>query len=151
MKLVRKIGVYALVILFVVFITLVDEVESALIDDLRSQISDRATKIELIEQEIAQYQNELTRVGKDKRTLQNAVRTLNLSKKKLEADIRVTQNRISATTYQVEELAIQIFDHERQISTHSKALAESIRRIDAAESNTFIESLLSKSDFSEIW
>ncbi|MCH8888834.1 peptidoglycan DD-metalloendopeptidase family protein [Patescibacteria group bacterium] len=151
MKLVRKICVHALVILFVVFITFVDEVESALIDDLRSQISDRATRIELIEQEITQYQNELTRVGKDKRTLQNAVRTLNLSKKKLEADIRVTQNRISATTYQVEELAIQIFDHERQISTHSKALAESIRRIDAAESNTFIESLLAKSDFSEIW
>jgi len=151
MIMVRKIGVYALIIFFVAFITFVDEAESALIDDLRSQISDRATKIELIEQEIAQYQNELTKVGKDKRTLQNAVRTLNLSKKKLEADIRVTQNRISATTYQVEELAIQIFDHERQINIHSKALAESIRRIDAAESNTFIESLLAKSDFSEIW
>jgi murein DD-endopeptidase MepM/ murein hydrolase activator NlpD len=125
--------------------------DETLITDLRTQIQDRAEKIAEIEKEIKKFQKDLDVVGAEKSTLQNAIKTLDLSKQRLEADIRITQNRISSSNFQIEKLQLEIDDKAALIILHSDTLAESIRRIDVAETRSFVETLLSHEDITQVW
>ena len=112
------------------------------INELQDKISNKISKIEETKKEIEVFQNDLNKVGREKTSLQRAIKTLDISAKKLSANIDITQNRISATTFQIEKLALEIADNERGIRLHLKTLAESIRQINEVEENTFVESLL---------
>ena len=121
------------------------------INELQDKISNKISKIEETKKEIEVFQNDLNKVGREKTSLQRAIKTLDISAKKLSANIDITQNRISATTFQIEKLALEIADNERGIQLHLKTLAESIRQINEVEENTFIESLLAYDNLSQLW
>ena len=149
---------HAAVLIGILFLTGVLGLPTALsaqsgetIAELRDKINNRVSEIEQIEKEIEVFQNDLNEIGKEKTSLQSAVKTLDISARKLSANIDVTQNRISATTFQIEKLALEISDREREILLHSETLAESIRQIYEAEENTFVESLLGYEDLSQLW
>ena len=122
-----------------------------IIDELKDKINNKVSKIEEVEKEIEVFQKELNEIGKEKTSLQSAVKTLDISARKLSANIDITQNRISATTFQIEKLALEISDREREIRLHSDTLAESIRQINEVDENTFIESLLAFDNLSKLW
>lgn len=124
---------------------------SAPVVELREQIADRNQKIQELEAEIAQFQNELNEVAEERQTLQSAVRTLDISRNKLATNIRVTENRIDSTDLQIQELQIEIADKERRIEQGADALGETIRRMDAAEQRTLVEALLTHSSLSQFW
>lgn len=141
--------------LFLILITVVaigflstDDVNASLVDQLKDRISDRNTKIQELEKEIAQYQDELEVVGEEKQTLTSEVKTLDISRQKISTDIKLTQNKIDSTNYQIQELSLGIDDKEKNISKNTEVIAESIRTMNEIESDSLIEIVLSNNDIS---
>jgi len=125
-----------------------NSVDASLVDELKSRISDRNTKIQELEKEIAQYQEDLEVVGEEKQTLTSEVKTLDISRQKISTDIKLTQNKIDSTSYQIQELSLGIDDKEKKINKNTEVIAESIRTMNEIESDSLIEIVLSNNDIS---
>ena len=65
--------------------------------ELNDKINQKNVDISKLEQEIAQYQSEIDDLGKQKDSLNKTITQLDLSRKKLTANISVTQNNIDKT------------------------------------------------------
>lgn len=128
-----------------------DTSTSTVVDDLKSKIDDRTSKIRALEDEINKYQAELEDVGKEKTSLQGAIRTLDLSTQKIQTQKNLTENKISQTTFEISKLTLEIQDQEKKIDVHNQTLAESIREINRLDENTFIETMLASANFSDVW
>jgi len=125
-------------------------VEATTIDELRLKISERNNVIDDLEREIAVYQEKLLVAGTEKQTLQVKINELENTKKKLLAELKVTENRISMTELSIEELALAIAQKESNILSSREAIADALRQINQLESNTLVEAAL-KGKFSALW
>jgi len=119
--------------------------------ELENKIAETRDQIADIDAEIKRYEQELTRVGGERSTLENAIAELNLTRKKLLSDISLTQKRIEQTTYSIENLNIEIKDKEDKIALNSEVLAEGLRTIHEADNQTFVETLLANEDLTTLW
>ncbi len=124
---------------------------AATIDELQKQIMDRNAAIANLEKEIADYQSQIESTGKEAQTLQSTIRGIDLQQKKLAAQIRLTENRITAVNLRLEELAGDIGVKEERIGDSRNALAQTIRNLDDAEHKTLVETMLSGASLSSIW
>jgi len=124
---------------------------AAEVDDLKAQIADRNAQIAEIERQIVEYQQQLQVVGSEKKSLQSAIATLDLSRNKLAADIRVTENRIANANSTLQELSYEISRNEGVMGDYEQAIAKSLREIYKASSQSLIEQLLSETKVSDIW
>lgn len=152
-KSIYKIELYLTSLIFVlsVFIFVPPPVSADVVDDLKTKISERSIKINELEQEIEEHQKDLEEVGKEKNTLQSALRSLDISQKKIGTNIRITENRIDSTSLQISKLAFDITDKEKAILLNRGIIAESIRKINEIDSDSFIETLLGYDNFSDAW
>ena len=125
--------------------------EASLVDELREKIGERAGEINKLQAEIDQFEEEVSRVGKEAETLKGAIRILDTTDKKLGTDIRITEQKTFSTALQIEKLGIEITEREKQIGQNSKALGEAIRQINEAESRSLAEIILSNLSFSTFW
>ena len=121
------------------------------ITDLKNKIAERNVAIADLEQEIAQYQKDIETTGKEARTLQNAIKSIDLEQKKLTAQVRLTENRITAVNLRLQELADQIDSKKGRINATEEALAQNIRNLADAEKKTLVQSMLSGATLSTIW
>ncbi|MBT4207679.1 peptidoglycan DD-metalloendopeptidase family protein [bacterium] len=137
----------AIVLVIAGFLT-TNNADASLVDQLKDRISDRNTKIEELEKEIAQYQDDLEEVGEEKQTLTSEVKTLDISRQKIATDIKLTQNKIDSTGLQVQELSLGIDDKEEKISKNIEVIAETLRTMNEVESESLIEIILSNDDLS---
>ena len=122
---------------------------TARVDELRQKITDRNTAIANLEKEIGQYQEQIEEVGKQSKTLQSTIKSLDLSGKKLTADLNVTENKIGKTNDTIEELGLQIQTKEKEIGASYDVIAESIRSINETDSQTLIETMLRYDNLSD--
>ena len=99
--------------------------------------------------EIKQYEGKITATGKELKTLQNALKVLDLSRSKLPADFKLTEKNISSTNLGIQELDLGIADKEQKIEKGLSGLSQSIRVIQQADNVSLIETVLSKGTFSE--
>lgn len=120
-------------------------------EELQQEIANHNAQIEALNKEIAGYEKQLDSVSSKKQTLQNTLSELDLQRKKLNASISVTKNRISATQLEINQLAKGIAGKEGSIDTHSAGLGESLRRLNEIEEQTLVLSLLGANDISSIW
>lgn len=125
--------------------------QAGTIDDLRQQIQDRQAKIDAIEKQIAQYQRELDTTTTAKKSLESAIRALDISRKKLAADIRLTQNKIARTGYSIQKLNLEIANNTDRIHKDRAVIAKSLREIQKIDSQSFLEKLLAKETISNVW
>jgi len=65
--------------------------------EIRNKINEKDSAIEKLEKEIASYQSQIDGLVQQKDSLNNSLKELDLTKKKLNADISVTQNKIDKT------------------------------------------------------
>ncbi|HEY4487834.1 MAG TPA: peptidoglycan DD-metalloendopeptidase family protein, partial [Candidatus Paceibacterota bacterium] len=84
------------------------------------------------------------------KTLQNALDQLNLSIKKMTAQINQTQNRIDATKLEIRKLSGNIETAQNLIDVNSVGLAESIRTLSSAEERSLTVLLLSEGSV-DVW
>ncbi len=120
-------------------------------DELSSIISQKNADIDKLELEIKQYQTELNDLGKQKNSLNGSIKQLDLTRKKLTADISVTQKKIDKTTLQIKELGLQINNKEDRISNNTDALSLDIRQMNELEQSNEIATILSENDFTTMW
>jgi murein DD-endopeptidase MepM/ murein hydrolase activator NlpD len=117
--------------------------------ELKNKISQSQSEIEKLESEIKKYERELNSVYKKKKTLKNALYSIELSRKKTINQIYLTGRKIKKLEKEIRELSGGIKEKEAKIGQNKKLLASMLRRLDEHESSTFTEVLLSQS-FSDL-
>ncbi|MEK7480020.1 MAG: peptidoglycan DD-metalloendopeptidase family protein [Patescibacteria group bacterium] len=120
-------------------------------EDIQKEIDGHNIQIAELNKEIAAYEKQLTEVGAKKQTLQSTLAQLDLSRKKLTAQINVTKNKISALQLEIQELSRGIAGKESSIEKDEAGLAESMRHLNETESRTLLEALLSSKSMSDVW
>ena len=120
-------------------------------DELRDKIDEQQAEIAEIEAEIRQYEQQLTEIGREKQTLESAVRELDVSRRKVNASISLAQRQINATSATINELGGDIEEKEMLIAQNQNALAETIRRMNENELDSFVEIVLGNNDISGLW
>ncbi len=154
-----KISIYFIAILISILVlfsslfigSIISKVEAASIDELKKEILDFNAKIAKLEAEITKYESELNVIGGNKKTLENAVNELSISKRKLQTSIKLTQNQIFSTTLQIQELAENIITKGDRIENDTEAVALAIRRMNELESQSMIEVILGYDNLDEFW
>lgn len=142
---------------FVLFIFILSEgifplhafAQTSHVDELKQNISSREDDIKKIEQEIAEYQQRLTAVGGQKKTLQTAIQTLDLTRQKLNKDILLTQKKIERTTTTISTLNRDIGSKEERIDKDHRLISDIIHKINQTDSDTLLEVLLSSESISK--
>lgn len=123
---------------------------AAVIDELKEKIADRNRKIADLEKEIAAYQKQIETTGKQATSLASAIRSLELERKRLLTEIRVTENKIESVSLNLQELAVDIEDKENRIEDNLDAIAETIKEINAMDAVSFVENVLTYESVSDI-
>ncbi|MDE2233648.1 MAG: peptidoglycan DD-metalloendopeptidase family protein [Patescibacteria group bacterium] len=120
-------------------------------NDLQSKINQRNTDIQALEKEIAGYQRQIDDLSGQADTLAAAVKSLDLTQKKLQADISVTENKIAAKTYEIEQLSSQISDKEGAISDDRRIIANSLALINQKSDSSVVEIILGSDSVASAW
>lgn len=121
------------------------------VDDLKSKIDDRTNSIKQLEEEIKAYQAQIDTVGKQADSLKNNLATLDLSRKKLEANLVLTQKKIDATNLDIKNLSVQIDDKSERIGDSKRVISQSLAAIAQSDSSSLLENLLSSQTLAEAW
>ena len=121
------------------------------VDDLKQQIDVHNTQIETLNKEISQYQKQLDSVSNTKKTLQGTLSQLDISRKKVTANISVTKNKIATTELEIQQLQQGISSTQQTINKDSAGLAEAIRLMSEKETVSMAASIFSSQNVSSAW
>lgn len=140
-----------IIVIILISLTFVNFANAETVDELKSKINDRNDAIQRLEQEIKQYQTDIDALGQEASSLKNTLKSLDISKKKLEADIKITQNKIASKNLEIKELQLQIGDKTERIIDGRRVISQSLYKISQNNTASVIETLLNKESLSEIW
>ena len=124
---------------------------SSVNSNLQTKIDDANQQIILLNQKIAEYQTEISQAGADKKTLQAAIKALDLQRDKVKTQVAVTQNQINSTQFQLQQLGIQVKDTKQSIVVYQNAIAKSLLVMNESDSQPIIVQLFLSGSFSEFW
>jgi murein DD-endopeptidase MepM/ murein hydrolase activator NlpD len=119
--------------------------------DIQNKINQNNLNIQSLEQEIVTYQAQLDTIGQQKSSLASSIKTLDLTKKKLNADIAVTQNKIDKTNLTIQDLSSNITSKESSIQNNLNSISAGIKNINEFEQSDLVENILSNNDLSLVW
>lgn len=140
-----------LLVLFAALASLPAFVWAQNVEEIKQQISVQQQQLEQINKEIEIYEKELVQVGAKKQTLQTAVNELDVTLKKTATQVRATQNKISTTELEIQELGSDISQKEQLIALDARAISEMVREMHAMDEASFVEHLLSEESFAGVW
>lgn len=139
----------ALIVL--VFFLFLGTTHAQTVEELQDKISAQNDAIANLEAEIASYKKQLTALGKEKDTLSNAIKILNLESQKLGADIRVTEGKITSTNLKLTSLGASIDQAGATIEDLHIAIGKSLRELRVSDTTSLAEMLLAGKDMSDVW
>ena len=119
--------------------------------DIQNKIDQNNSNIQDLEKEITVYQLQLDNLGQQKSSLSKSLKELDLTKKKLNADIAVTQNKIDKTNLTIQNLSSSINSKQNYITNDLKSIGNEIKVADEFERSSILENLLSQDDFTLVW
>ncbi|TAJ13310.1 hypothetical protein EPO56_03330, partial [Patescibacteria group bacterium] len=119
--------------------------------EIQQKIAEQNAKIVALEKEIAEYERTLESIGGTKKTLQGEINRIDVSRKKINADISVTENRTATATLELKRLGGAIVDKASRIETSTKTIAKSLRTLNQIENATTIEYFLTANGLVEAW
>jgi len=119
--------------------------------DIQNQINQKNSDIQKLEQEITAYQAQLDSLGQQKDSLNNSLKQLDLTKKKLNADMAVTQNKIDKTNLTIQNLSSDISIKQDYINNDTEAIKLGLKQINETDQSSILQTLLSSDDFTVIW
>ncbi|HEY4504586.1 MAG TPA: peptidoglycan DD-metalloendopeptidase family protein [Candidatus Paceibacterota bacterium] len=145
----RMKGVIFILILLQIFFWNFDSALGQEIGDIMSQIHTTHNKIEVIEKEIAKFEKELVKTEKEKNDLNKAIKTLDLSKKKLGAENTLTARKIESTNLSIIALESNIYIHNKNIEKRLSSIANTIRNLNILADDTLVEVVLGSSTMAD--
>ncbi len=148
----KKLSVFKLIVFFALLVLPMLFLHAQTADELKNKIDQKSSEIEKLEKDIASFQSQLNTLGKQKSTLAGSIKELDLTKKKLNADISVTQNKIDKKNLEIQGLSSDISVHETNIDNNREVISTQLRSIDEYERSGLTETILStEKDFTNIW
>lgn len=125
--------------------------EASTVNELKTKISEWRIKQQEIDKEIAELEQKSIEAGKNTQTLKSALSKLDVNKKKIEADIKSTENRITIANLSIEKAEMEIVNTQERIQVNKEAISSAFRKIDVAEGISFIETILTYDNVSTLW
>ncbi|MBI3888730.1 peptidoglycan DD-metalloendopeptidase family protein [Candidatus Nomurabacteria bacterium] len=119
--------------------------------DVQNKINQNNINIQSLEQEIAAYQAELDSIGQQKSSLASSIKALDITRKKLNADIAVTQNKINKTNLTIQNLSTDIVTKEGAIENNIHSIALGIKNVNELEQTSLMVNIFSEESFSSVW
>ncbi len=119
--------------------------------EIQDKIAQKNADIAKLEAELQAYQNQLDNLGKQKNSLNTSLKQLDVTKKKLAADIAMTQNKIEKTNLKIQDLSSDIGSKEGAILDHKNSIALELRETNEFETENILQTILSKDNFTSIW
>ncbi len=119
--------------------------------DIQNKINQKDIDIAQLQKEIATYQAQLDDLGQQKSSLSSSIKQLDLTKKKLNADIAVTQNKIDKTNLTIQNLSSDINSKESIIENNINSIKLEIKNTNELEQASLVENILSNKDFTAVW
>lgn len=120
-------------------------------DQIQRQIEQNNQAIKELEREIESYRVQINQIGKEKSTLQNTIRSLELSGKKLDADIALAQSKIDLAEKNISRLKGEIEEAEDKIEKNKDAISKTLQAVQEKNDQSLIAALLSHDSLSEYW
>ncbi len=120
-------------------------------DEIRDKIDQKTADIAKLEEQLKIYQGELDSLGKQKDSLSVSIQQLDITKKKLNTDISVTQKKIDKTNLKIQDLSSDIGDKEGSIANNKTSIALELRQTNEFEAENLIQMILSEKDFTDVW
>ncbi len=145
----NKIFFLFLLITFAFFSTVFSFAQS--VDELQGKINQKDFDIQQLEKEIMAYQAQLDGIGQQKNSLAKSIKELDITRKKLNADIAVTQKKIDKTNLKIQSLSSDIKSKQSSIINDIESIRLQIRNTNEMEMNNILETLLSEDDFTIMW
>lgn len=136
--------------LFIGMLFFNEPVSANTIEELNQKIENQRQRIAEIEKEIEEQRKNISVTTKDAQTLSSAIAELESAKKSLEKTITKTQNEIEETELNLQKIDLEIGTKEESIDLNKEVLAESIRNIEQMDSQSILESFLTKS-VNDVW
>tara|TARA_B100000745_G_scaffold299643_1_gene250950 strand:+ start:283 stop:1650 length:1368 start_codon:yes stop_codon:yes gene_type:complete len=121
------------------------------VQKLQNQIEQKNDRLASIEKEIKEYEAALREVGAERSTLQGAINSLVTERKKVQADIRYTENKINSTDLQIDQLTLEIRNTEDDIAQNERAISAILRQMNTADHESLVEILLRQDNISAFW
>ncbi len=121
------------------------------VDEIQAKLQDKNDEIARLGLEIAQFNKELDKTATESKTLQNAVKTLDLTAKKISTDLLLTQSKINKSELTIKELSSGIKNGQEKIDLNKKVLANLFREIDSMQNSSFIELALKYKNVGDVW
>ncbi len=143
--------IFASIALAAVLLVQQDVVFAATAEELKQQIGAQSVQIDALEKEIAAFEKELTKVGAEKKTLQGAVKELDLSRQKVTATISVEQKKIATNEIEIQQLDSEIDEKETSLQKSNRAIQESLRRISVIDDRSMAELFLQEGSLGDFW
>jgi murein DD-endopeptidase MepM/ murein hydrolase activator NlpD len=109
-----------------------------------------ASNIEQLEKEIAQYKKQLQSVAGQRVTLESTLSNQRIEAKRLSAELRLVNSKISTTEKNIGKNRITSKNTEVDVENKKLLLADSVRRLWHAEQQSIIEVWLSGATWQEI-
>lgn len=117
---------------------------------IREKINSKNSELEQIQVQIDSYKRQADVVHGETQTLQGTVRALDADSQKMSSSIKLTENRLESTNLNIDRLGLEIVDSENKIVSATDAIGEVLRATEQAESRSFVETILSQDNLSEI-
>jgi len=152
--LLKKYKIFFFILSLILFLTSVFPVPqtgAASVDELKNNILDRNSKLKELQKEIDAYEAEISSLGKEKTSLNNEIKKLDVTEKKLKTDILYTEGQIDQTGLSIEKLAIEITQKKGDIDLKKEVIAEIVRSLNEDESMSMIEIALMSNNFSDFF
>ncbi len=128
-----------------------ERAEAGKIEELQERIKSHSQTLEKLEEEITSYEEQIEELGTEAKTLEGAIKTINVTQKKLSTDIKVTEEKISSTDLAIQKLNLEIGDMEDKIERSTDVIAGGIRALNMLDDNSLVETLLSQRRLSSFW
>jgi peptidoglycan hydrolase CwlO-like protein len=118
---------------------------------LQAQIDANNQQINDLNQQIATYQAQLTQIGADKKTLQQAISALDIERSKVQAQVNATERQINVTQLQIEQLGSEIVDASQTIAVDQIAVGEDLLALQKAGNQPLFMQILSSTNLADAW
>lgn len=120
-------------------------------DEIQTKIDTRSNDIKNLEKEILEYQSQINELSNKASSLADTLKSLDLNRKKLLADIKLTQDKIANKNLEIKQLNSRIGGTETTITDQKRYVAESYRHMAEAGSFSLPKLLLSGQSITNTW
>lgn len=121
------------------------------LEALKQRIADKNDEIKKVQEEIDKYKKQIEQTGVEATTLKAAIKRLEATKAKLNADISLTGKKIQTTNLNIERLGLAINDKKSKINTGLKSLGRALQKTDELELRSPIQIVLSNESLYDGW